>query len=215
MIASLVRVPAPVTGAWPGRAERGVPARERRRSFTAAYKLRVLAAYDAAGPGEKSAILRREGLYSSHIADWRRTRDAGALAALARPRGRPAADARDEQIAQLRKEKALLEKELAKARLVMAVQSRTVGLLGDTLRGSGHRSEADAATDRAIAELAPRIGTRAACAAVGEPQANYYRRQRVGPPARSAPVPQAGSGGQSAGPGRARGDLQPVDRPVV
>ena len=61
-----------------------------RRTFTAQYKLDILAAYDAAGPGEKGAILRREGLYSSHIVDWRRSRDGGALAGLARLRGRPA-----------------------------------------------------------------------------------------------------------------------------
>src|SRR5262249_52461413 len=59
-----------------------VPQRARRRSFTAAYKLDVLAAYEAAEPGEKGAILRREGLYFSHIVEWRRARDAGALAAL-------------------------------------------------------------------------------------------------------------------------------------
>ena len=46
-----------------------VPERARRRTFAAQYKLDVLAAYDAAGPGEKGAILRREGLYSSHIVD--------------------------------------------------------------------------------------------------------------------------------------------------
>jgi transposase len=57
-----------------------VPERARRRTFTARYKLEVLAAYNAAGPGEKGAILRREGLYSSHIVDWRRSRDRGALA---------------------------------------------------------------------------------------------------------------------------------------
>src|ERR1039457_3900087 len=62
-----------------------------RRTFTAQYKLDILAAYDAAGPGEKGAILRREGLYSSHIVDWRRARDGGALAGpgpLSRPPGR-------------------------------------------------------------------------------------------------------------------------------
>jgi transposase-like protein len=69
-----------------------VPERARRRRFTAQYKLDVLAAYDAAVQGEKGAILRREGLYSSHIVDWRRARDGGALAGLDRPRGRPAAD---------------------------------------------------------------------------------------------------------------------------
>ena len=120
-----------------------VPERARRRTFTAKYKLEVLAAYDAAEPGEKGAILRREGLYSSHIVDWRRSRDAGALAGPARPRGRPAADPRDAQIARLRKEKAQLEQELAKARFVVDVQSKLQALLetisksADTEPGSG------------------------------------------------------------------------------
>jgi hypothetical protein len=112
-----------------------VPERARRRSFTAAYKLEVLAAYDAAGPGEKGANLRREGLYSSHIVDWRRSRDAGALAGPVRTRGRPAADPRDAQIARLRKEKARLEQELAKARFVVDVQSKLQALL-ETISGS-------------------------------------------------------------------------------
>ncbi len=56
-----------VTGERQERPDPEVPERARRRSFTAQYKLEVLAAYDAAGPGEKGAILRREGLYSSHI----------------------------------------------------------------------------------------------------------------------------------------------------
>jgi transposase len=118
-----------VTGERPERPDPEVPGRGRRRTFTAQYKLEVLAAYDAAGPGEKGAILRREGLYSSHIVDWRRSRDAGALAGPARPRGRPAADPRDAQIARLRKEKAQLEQELAKARFVVDVQSKLQALL--------------------------------------------------------------------------------------
>ena len=113
-----------------------VPERARRRSFTAQYKLEVLAAYDAAGPGEKGAILRREGLYSSHIVDWRRSRDAGALAGPARPRGRPAADPRDAQIARLQKEKAKLEQELAKARFVVDVQSKLQALLETISEGA-------------------------------------------------------------------------------
>jgi transposase len=114
-----------------------VPERARRRSFTAQYKLEVLAAYDAAGPGEKGAILRREGLYSSHIVDWRRSRDAGALAGPARPRGRPAADPRDAQITRLRKEKAKLEQELATARFVVDVQSKLQALLDSVANRSG------------------------------------------------------------------------------
>lgn len=66
-----------------GRPDPQVPERaRRRRSFTAKYKLEVLAAYDAASDGEKGAVLRREGLYSSHIPVWRKARDMGALAAL-------------------------------------------------------------------------------------------------------------------------------------
>jgi hypothetical protein len=106
-----------------------VPQRARRRTFTAKYKLEVLAAYDAAEPGEKGAILRREGLYSSHIVEWRRARDAGALAALAQPRGRKRPDARDAQIAALRREKEQLEQELAKARFVVDVQAKLQALL--------------------------------------------------------------------------------------
>ncbi|SRR5712691_2874046 len=106
-----------------------VPERARRRTFTAKYKLEVLAAYDAAEPGEKGAILRREGLYSSHIVEWRRARDAGALAALAAPRGRKRPDPRDAQIAALRREKQRLEQELAKARFVMDVQAKLQALL--------------------------------------------------------------------------------------
>src|ERR1019366_1469047 len=89
----------------------------------------VVAEYDAAPAGEKGAVLRREGLYSSHVIEWRRARDAGTLAGPARPRGRPAADPRDAQIARLRKEKAQLEQELAKARFVVDVQSKLQALL--------------------------------------------------------------------------------------
>ncbi len=106
-----------------------VPEKARRRSFTAQYKLVVVAEYDAAPAGEKGVVLRREGLYSSHVIEWRRARDAGVLAGPARPRGRPAADLRDAQIGRLRKEKAKLEQELAKARFVVDVQGKTGGAL--------------------------------------------------------------------------------------
>ena len=124
-----------VTGDRQERPDPEVPEKARRRTFTAQYKLEVLAAYDAAGPGEKGAILRREGLYSSHIVEWRRARDAGALAGLTRPRGRPAPDPRDAQIAALRKEKARLEQELARARFVVEVQAKLQALL-ETISGS-------------------------------------------------------------------------------
>jgi transposase len=113
-----------------------VPERARRRTFTAQYKLDVVAEYDAAVPGEKGAVLRREGLYSSHVIEWRRARDSGALAGPARPRGRPAADPRDAQIARLQKEKARLEQELAKARFVVDVQAKLQALLETISEGA-------------------------------------------------------------------------------
>ena len=106
-----------------------VPERARRRTFTAKYKLEILAAYDAAPEGEKGALLRREGLYSSHIVQWRRARDAGALAGLAVPRGRQRRDPQAEQIARLEAEKRQLEQELAKARFVVDVQAKLHALL--------------------------------------------------------------------------------------
>ena len=108
-----------------------VPERARRRTFTAKYKLEVLAAYDAAPDGEKGAVLRREGLYSSHIVEWRRARDAGALAGLAAPRGRKRRDPQAERIARLEAEKQRLEQELAKTRAVVDVQAK-LHALGDS-----------------------------------------------------------------------------------
>ena len=113
-----------------------VPEKARRRTFTAQYKQKVLAAYEAAPDGEKGAVLRREGLYSSLISEWRRARDAGALAGLKQPRGRPAADPRDAEIARLRKEKAKLEKELATSRFVVEVQSKLRALLETISEGA-------------------------------------------------------------------------------
>lgn len=118
-----------VTDRDQGRPDPEVPERARRRTFTAQYKQDILAAYDAAPAGEKGAILRREGLYSSLITEWRRARDAGALAALKQPRGRPSADPRDAQIARLTREKAKLEQELATSRFVVEVQAKLGALL--------------------------------------------------------------------------------------
>ena len=74
-------------------------------------------------------MLRREGLYSSHIVEWRRVRDAGGLAALAAPRGRKRPDPHAERIARLEAEKHRLEQELAKARFVVNVQAKLHKLL--------------------------------------------------------------------------------------
>ncbi len=67
-----------------------VPERPARRRFTAEYKLRIVEEANAAiEPGQVGTLLRREGLYSSHLVDWRRQYRLGALSSLARPRGRP------------------------------------------------------------------------------------------------------------------------------
>jgi transposase len=65
-----IQDPGRVSGAGEQRPDPEVPARARRRTFTAQYKLEMLAAYDAAPVGEKGALLRREGLYSSHSVEW-------------------------------------------------------------------------------------------------------------------------------------------------
>jgi transposase len=128
--------PGPVDRAGTQRPDPEVPERARRRTFTAKYKLAILAAYDAAPDGEKGALLRREGLYSSHIDYWRKARDGGALAGLAAPRGRPQRDPRDEQIRRLQREKARLEQELAKARFVVDVQGKLQKLLETISEGA-------------------------------------------------------------------------------
>jgi transposase-like protein len=105
--------------------------RPKRRTFTAEYKLAMIAEYDAATePGAKGALLRREGLYSSHIIEWRRARDAGAVAGVAdkpRPTVRSQAD-RDAE--RLRVENERLRVELAKARAALDVVGRAHALLG-------------------------------------------------------------------------------------
>lgn len=109
-----------------------VAAKPRRRSFTAAYKLRVLEEVDGAGPGEQGAILRREGLYSSHICEWRAARRRGGLASLEQKRGRkptPNPDA-EQTITRLQRELAASQEELRKARIILDVQGKISGLLG-------------------------------------------------------------------------------------
>jgi transposase-like protein len=93
-----------------------------RRRFSADYKLRVLREADACRrPGEIGALLRREGLYSSLLTEWRRAREAGALEALARPRGRRPAHPLELENAELRRRAERAEAELAKARRVIEV----------------------------------------------------------------------------------------------
>jgi transposase-like protein len=107
-----------------------VPAKARTRRYSASYKARVLAEYEELDKAGKGALLRREGLYTSLISAWRTQRDQGALAALATPAGRPAADPRDRENGRLRKEVERLQAELDTARRVIDVQGKLSALLG-------------------------------------------------------------------------------------
>jgi transposase len=119
-----------------------VPERARGpRRYTAKYKARILEEYEALNKAGKGALLRREGLYSSLISEWRKQRDRGALEALAKPSGRPQADPRDREVARLRKQNERLEAELARARKVIEVQGKLSALLDDLATDSAPRSD--------------------------------------------------------------------------
>ena len=100
-----------------------------RRQFSAKYKAKILAEYDALPRSARGAMLRREGLYSSLMTTWRRQRDEGAREALARPAGRQKADPRDREITGLKREVERLESELDKSRRVIEIQGKLSALL--------------------------------------------------------------------------------------
>jgi transposase len=106
-----------------------VPERARARTYSASYKARVLAEYETLSKEGKGALLRREGLYSSLITEWRKQRDRGALSALGKPTGRPPVDPLERETARLRRENERLVRELAKARTVIEVQGKLSALL--------------------------------------------------------------------------------------
>ena len=108
-----------------------VPAKARRRHYSARYKAETLATYEQLPKNERGAFLRREGLYSSNITEWRHQRDRGALEALAKGAGRPPLEPKDRELAALRKENEHLHKELDKARKVIEVQGKLSALLGE------------------------------------------------------------------------------------
>jgi transposase len=109
-----------------------------RRRFSAEYKLAILREADGCCEvGEVGAILRREGLYSSHLATWRKQRDAGSIQALSRSRGRKPSNPLEAENARLRKRAERAEAELEKARRVIEVQGNVSALLGELLEPRG------------------------------------------------------------------------------
>ena len=134
-------------GAGGRAAPEGVPDPElveqaKRRSFTAEYKAKILAQADACTrPGEVGQLLRREGLYTSHLTYWRKQRKDGALKELGQPRGRKPSDKRDAQIAALTRRAERAEAELAKMKRVVEIQGNVSALLEEMLgSGSAERS---------------------------------------------------------------------------
>ena len=112
-------------------------ARPKRRQFSADYKLAILEEYERiTEDGGKGALLRREGLYTSHIVEWRRARDCGALAGLG-PKERPSKNnPLAAELARTKRRAERAEAELAKTRLVVEIQGKVSELLGQLLTES-------------------------------------------------------------------------------
>ncbi len=119
-----------------------VTERPSRRQYSAEYKLRILREADlCSAPGEIGALLRREGLYSSHLITWRRQRDAGTLSALGpKPRGpKPKPDsAAARRLAQLEAENRRLRKGLEEANLIIEYQKKTLEIVRIPLNRTGN-----------------------------------------------------------------------------
>lgn len=113
-----------------------VAERASRRSYTANYKAKVLAEYEEADRDGKGALLRREGLYTSLISEWRKQAAKGAFDALGKKQGRPPADPVERDNARLRAQVAKLEHELETSRRVIEVQGKLSALLEQLATGS-------------------------------------------------------------------------------
>jgi transposase len=128
---------AAMTERQDGRVTDERPSRPKRRTFTAAYKARILAAYDALPEGspERGALMRKERLYHSHIEHWRKQQENGTLAAST---GKPKKDAAADELARLRAEnkklKAANQKlsgELGKTKTALDIAGKAFALLQD------------------------------------------------------------------------------------
>ena len=104
--------------------------RAKRRTFSAAEKLRILREAERCPKGELGALLRREGIYSSHLTTWRRERDRSQLASLTPRKRGPKVDEQAQRLAQLERENARLQAKLGKAELIIDAQKKLLQLLG-------------------------------------------------------------------------------------
>jgi len=108
-----------------------VVAKAKRRRYTAEYKLRILRELDGSqSTGETGALLRREGLYSSHLTNWRHQRERGELDGLAPQKRGPKADPQAVELAGLQRENERLRERLRQAELIIDVQKKVAQMLG-------------------------------------------------------------------------------------
>ena len=122
---------APATSGAAAVPDPAVSEKAKRRRFTAEYKLRILREVEQCKvPGEIGAILRREGLYTSHLTDWRRQRDRIASEGLAQRKRGPKAKAEDPRVKQLEQENARLKRRLQRAETMLEIQKKASELLG-------------------------------------------------------------------------------------
>jgi transposase len=139
---SLVAGPERSEGAATNDAPRSseVSAKRRRRRYSAEDKRRVLREADACNkPGELGALIRREGIYSSTLSQWRAARQRGEIAGLTAKKRGPkahAVDARDREIWQLQKENQKLKKRAERAEALVEIQKKVSQLLGIQLQSS-------------------------------------------------------------------------------
>jgi putative transposase len=154
--------------------------RPKRRTFTAAYKLAILAECDAADPAGRGVVLRREGLYSSHLAEWRKARDAGLLGGPPGPARSAAVSAAVRENARLLARAQRAERELAKTKVALEIVGKAHALLEMLSPERGHRDAVEAVISTAVLQLAQQTSTATACALLGKPRASHYRdRQPV------------------------------------
>ena len=187
-----------------------VAAKPRRRTYTAEYKRRILKEADACTtPGAVGALLRREGLYSSHLVVWRRARGRGELAALApKKRGRKPTPV-DRPRPEDHRARAAAGRDDRAGRAGRGPGGRPKKLGGAARPAGGDRAVMIALVEERRAQ----VGIAPLCAALGLARATFYRR-RGGPPPAAGPAGAAGAPAGLDG-GGARGGLGPAARGAV